>query len=623
MFRQDYVELKSGSVICIPTSATRYIEYNPDIIADCYEEGVNAVATVFSASGFYDAVMQKEIISFNQLNSFIQPRTDQELADETFIILKNHIINNTVFLYGSLEEGGIFLYKANNQSKAYFGGCYGFYKDSDKKYYNISYESQGLSRSELGEIAITSYGASGISPDFNPDIKIFFVADGYKNNTIQNDALIYGDYNELLGTYIYKTSISLDVIMGKTGYTSGALRNYPLRPWKNQSSDPNLLYRLLPNSSYYSDALYGSIWDNSTVDPSINPSYKGGTSGTGGGNGDFPDRSDEIDITDLDDIDVDAVNSGFITLYNPTKAQVKSFSNFLWTDITDQLSTQIKRLIANPLDAVLFIAMCHFTPTNTGVSQVIKYCGISSNVSALLINTQRQSINCGTIHIPNSSNTFLDYAPYSKASIYLPYVGIQQLDINEVMGSDMTVVYHIDLLTGSATVQVKIERTKREIVNGQSSGDTDINAVLYEFTGQVYVQLPLTGSDWRSAINNMTSLITGAVGVATGNGAGLGAMASAVASQQVSVVKSGSISSNYGYVGHQKPYVILERPIDNTPVDQGHYEGYPSNLHYQLKNIIDSGYTEIVAGSWSADNINGTDAEMEEIKKYLESGVYI
>ena len=287
----------------------------------------------------------------------------------------------------------------------------------------------------------------------------------------------------------------------------------------------------------------------------------------------------------------------------------------MWTDITDNISQQIKRLIANPLDAVLFIAMCHFHPPTTGIGSVIKYCGISSGVSALLVQPQYFTVDCGTVTVGESFTNFLDYNPYSKAHIYLPYVGINAIDINDIMRSSVHVEYIIDLITGSALAQVKCTRAERR------EGDAEFKAVLYEFPCNVYEQLPLTGSDRRAAVGNMISLISGAVGVATGNGAGLGAMASAVASQQVSVVRSGSATGNYGYQGSQKPYLILERPLENVPLNFPMMKGLVCNITYKLGNV--RGYTEVDVDSWRSDAVMGTDDEMQEIKDLLNKGVFL
>lgn len=611
MFRTDYVALNDGNNIIISSTGSIYDGITTSY---CYSEGATAPSTVFSTLSYCDEAMTKTVIVPSVFEDFTRHRTDEQLEDETYIATKDFIIANTVWLWGNLEQGGCFYYNGGVSGKCSLGACYGFLKDSDDlKYYSIIRAVDGFTRVESNEVAF-SWNDLFLDANLEPSLQIWYINGGYRDESITDDSPYYGEWNN--GYEYHNTSILQDMMGDCVWVSSGITQNrHPERVWNNRSQNSSLILKSLNATISTSNLLYGNILGNSEIDPDVNPSIKGGTSEPEGGPGDYPNRSDEVDFTDPDDYTVDAVNSGFITLYNPTKTEVKQFSDFLWTDITDNISQQIKRLIANPLDAVLFIAMCHFHPPTTGIGSVIKYCGISSGVSALLVQPQYYTVDCGDITVVESFSNFLDYNPYSKAHIYLPYVGINAIDINDIMRSTVHVEYIIDLITGSALAQVKCTRGERR------EGDAELKAVLYEFPCNVYEQLPLTGSDWRAAVGNMISLISGAVGVATGNGAGLGAMASAVASQQVSVVRSGSATGNYGYQGSQKPYLILERPLENVPLNFPTMKGLVCNITYKLGNV--HGYTEVDVNSWKSTKILGTEEEMEEIKQLLDTGVYL
>lgn len=614
MYRTDYVGLNDGGNIII--SSNENIDF-ATVINYCYSEGCTAPSTVLSTLTYYDEAVTKSQITDNIWSDFTRHRTDEQLEEETYLAYKQHIIDNTVWLWGDLEHGGCFYYNGGVSGKCSIGACYGFLKDSDElKWYSIIRAVDGFTRVESNEVAF-SWNGQYLDANLEPSLQIWYINQGYRDETITDDSPYYGDWVDSVNNYNYvNTSILLNMI-GNCIWTDGTLSHnrVPVKVWNNRSQNSSRILKSLNATINVSNLLYGNILGDSEIDPDVNPSIKGGTTQPEGGAGDYPNRSDEVDFSDPDDYTVDAVNSGFITLYNPTKTQVKQFSDFLWTDITDNISQQIKRLIANPLDAVLFIAMCHFHPPTTGIGSVIKYCGISSGVSALLVQPQYYTVDCGSVSVAESLSNFLDYNPYSKAHIYLPYVGINAIDINDIMRSTVHVEYIIDLITGSALAQVKCTRAERR------EGDAELKAILYEFPCNVYEQLPLTGSDWRAAIGNMTSLITGAVGVATGNGAGLGAMASAVASQQVSVVRSGSASGNYGYQGSQKPYLILERPLENVPLNFPMMKGLVCNITYKLGNV--RGYTEVDVDSWRSDAVMGTDDEMQEIKDLLNKGVFL
>ena len=611
MFRTDRIALNDGNNITISSTGSIY---DGVMTSYCYSEGATAPSTVLSTLSYYDEAMTKTVIVPSVFEDFARHRTDEQLEDETYIATKNFIIANTVWLWGDLEHGGCFYYNGGVTGKCSLGACYGFLKDSDDlKWYSIIRAVDGFTRVESNEVAF-SWSDLFLDTNLEPSLQIWYINGGYRDESITDDSPYYGEWNN--GYEYHNTSILQDMMGDCVWVSAGITQNrHPERVWNNRSQNTSLILKSLNATINTSNLLYGNILGDSDIDPDVNPSIKGGTSQPEGGAGDYPNRSDEVDFTDPDDYTVDAVNSGFITLYNPTKAEVRQFSDFLWTDITDNISQQIKRLIANPLDAVLFIAMCHFHPPTTGIGSVIKYCGISSGVSALLVQPQYFTVDCGDVTVGESFTNFLDYNPYSKAHIYLPYVGINAIDINDIMRSSVHVEYIIDLITGSALAQVKCTRAERR------EGDAELKAVLYEFPCNVYEQLPLTGSDWRAAVGNMISLISGAVGVATGNGAGLGAMASAVASQQVSVVRSGSATGNYGYQGSQKPYLILERPLENVPLNFPMMKGLVCNITYKLGNV--RGYTEVDVDSWRSDAVMGTDDEMQEIKDLLDKGVFL
>ena len=99
-------------------------------------------------------------------------------------------------------------------------------------------------------------------------------------------------------------------------------------------------------------------------------------------------------------------------------------------------------------------------------------------------------------------------------------------------------------------------------------------------------------------------------------------MASAVAGQQVSIVESGNICAQYGYFGEQKPYLILERPMRALPLNYGQYQGLVSNIYVPNLSYT-HGYIEVQRETVWTNGINCTDAEMEEIKDLLYSGVWL
>lgn len=334
-----------------------------------------------------------------------------------------------------------------------------------------------------------------------------------------------------------------------------------------------------------------------------------------GGFGLYPTQSDDIGFTDADNLTIDAVTSGFLTLYNPTASEVKSFNNFLLSGLTDSVADNLKKLQASPMEFLIFIAQCHFSPP-TSVIEQISFAGVGSGVNSKVVSKQYYTLDCGTINIPEASQTFLDYEA-SKVSIYLPYAGIKELNVQDVTKSSVHVKYQINMLTGDCLIQVRVDR------NARRHGDTDVNAILYHFTGNVYTTLPISATDWRGAISAGLSLITAGASAMQGNAGGaVGGIVDAVVSKKVAVNRAGSTSSSFGYMDNQKPYLILERVIPNIPTDYGKGNGYTTNMNKQISNL--RGYTEIEGDSLRINDFKGiTQEEFDMLKDICNGGIIL
>ena len=101
-------------------------------------------------------------------------------------------------------------------------------------------------------------------------------------------------------------------------------------------------------------------------------------------------------------------------------------------------------------------------------------------------------------------------------------------------------------------------------------------------------------------------------------------MASSVMSQQVSVQKSGSIHTSYGFMGQQDIYVYVTRPNPAIPTNYKGFKGYKTNQRYTLGNL--SGYTEIDTDTLWTDGkgFEGiTDGEADLLKEICNTGFYL
>lgn len=384
-----------------------------------------------------------------------------------------------------------------------------------------------------------------------------------------------------------------------------------------------LIYPVGTTNTFYDDyELDLEDWDDETESPwgaeeTNNPNADGGITNDDDFDGEFGNEATGADGATDSQFTIDAVNSGFVTLYNPTKAQIKDFNDFLFSGITSQIADTLKRLVSDPLDYVLSLSMCHLSPPSSGAG-TITFGGFSSGVSANVINKQIVKIDCGSKKVPDDFGSFLDYSGFSKVKIYLPYIGTIPLNNNEVRGGNIHVIYWVDLITGSCTCEVKVSRSRSYVYDDVYLDEK----VLYTFNGNVFQTLPITARDFKSTINALMSIAGGVASVATGSATGLGAIASGVMNITPDVQHSGQSSMSYGYMAEQKPYLILERPMQALPSNFGAREGYMSNIYVAKLGSV-QGYNEIDIESFKTEYIKCTDAERDEILNILGGGFII
>lgn len=333
------------------------------------------------------------------------------------------------------------------------------------------------------------------------------------------------------------------------------------------------------------------------------PYGPGGESEPEGGEGDFDGSSDPIDFPSMPQLS--AADTGFITLFNPTATQLKALATYMWTNSLFDLATW-KKIFADPMDAILGLTIVPVNVPSAG-TKVITVGNIATDVSMTAAASQFVEVDCGTLNVNEYWGAYLDYDPYTKAEIYLPYIGTHALAVDDIMGKAVHVKYHVDILSGACAAYVKC-------------GDS----VLYTFIGQCASSIPITGSDMTNVINGIISAAA-SVGSMVATGGATAPMAvpalanTAVNGLKPSVEKSGGMSGTGGMLGIQTPYLILTRPRQCLPHMQNTFTGYPSFITRTLGNL--TGYTEIE--KIILDGINCTEQEMAEIESLLKSGVIL
>lgn len=272
---------------------------------------------------------------------------------------------------------------------------------------------------------------------------------------------------------------------------------------------------------------------------------------------------------------------GFVKLYNPTTTQLKTFNNWLWSS---NFVDTIVKLFQDPMQAIIGLHKIYATPSR-GTDDTIVVGTIDSNVSSRTVNNQYIDIDCGTQELGLYYGNVYDYSPYTQVQCYLPFIGIVNLDTNEVMCSKINIKYKVDVLTGDCLCTIKIMKDK-------------MDSILYTFNGNCAVQIPITNVNYTNILTKTIGAVAGIASAVATSGATLpiavGTTANAIggAVNGISVNKSGAISGNVGSMGIKKPYLIINRQISADP---NNFNKYYGNTNYgTVKLNTCTGFTQVM-----------------------------
>ena len=375
----------------------------------------------------------------------------------------------------------------------------------------------------------------------------------------------------------------------------------------------------------YSGATLNILNSFEYIDPVIPPTdpyANAGDSATGGGGGSWDDGSDPVGVPSLPS--VGATNTGFISLFVPSQSQLKSVAEYMWGGLFD-LSTW-KRLFEDPMDCILGLSVVPVSVPTSGSANItvgnIELSGISLPVAS----QQYVEVDCGSLTVSPYFGSYLDYEPYTKMSLFVPYSGVHTVNADDIMGKTVNLVYHIDILTGSLVAFLKC-------------GDS----VLYEFNGACSSNIPVNSMNYASTIENAIRIATniGTTVATAGASAPLsagteatktaqnvargislaGSTADGALSLKPNIDRAGSLGGTTGLLGNQTPYFIVTRPRLCKPKDQNKIKGYPAFINYSVSDLVGKGYTEF--DTILLKNLYLTDDEKNELESILMGGVYL
>ena len=349
---------------------------------------------------------------------------------------------------------------------------------------------------------------------------------------------------------------------------------------------------------------------------------------------------------------VPASGSGFIHVYNPTPGEFVGFGNWLWVTYAD---ATIDKIWNNPFDGVIGAHELYATPQRDGRDN-IRSGFLVCPVTADLVRQRYTEIDCGTVIIPEFYGNYFDYSPYSQAYIYLPFIGINEVSIDDIVGHAINIRYRVDAYNGSCIAMIYVAKQ-------------GYRNLCYQFAGSCSVEVPLAGGSQAAIkagvlqaeayaratvqsaqIQKTASIGSGIVhGAAAGAGAGpiggiLGALAGGTAgyiqgaanygaaklqagamqeaaryANKSSVQHSGQFGASHGAMGLKVPFIMIRNPVQVKVVNYNDDYGFPAH-----KRVIIGGCTGYLrVREVNVVSAHATNEEKRAIEEALKQGVYV
>lgn len=295
---------------------------------------------------------------------------------------------------------------------------------------------------------------------------------------------------------------------------------------------------------------------------------------------------------------------------------LNQFASWLWNPdgtVFDDIVNGLKLFGQNPIEALTSLKLFPFdlTPFFSTTSSNITMGRTNSGINAdLVTGTKTAVIDMGSVLFNAKYNNFLDYSPYTKCMLYLPYCGTVDISPTDVVGKTVSVKYIIDFVTGGCTAVVYFD-----------------NIPYVYKTGIIGFNIPVTSTDsaalTSSVISGTLNAVNSGVNVFSGNLREIpnfgGSLYQLSTSAKQTFQQSGASTGYSSQYQPQNAYFIVSRPSTNIPKTFPHTFGYSANTSGRIRDF--SGFT-ICKNVDTSGIPDATAEEREEIKRILESGFY-
>lgn len=233
--------------------------------------------------------------------------------------------------------------------------------------------------------------------------------------------------------------------------------------------------------------------------------------------------------------------------------------------------------------------------------------------------TTSLSVLFGEFNIPRLSNTFLDYSPYTKYELLLPFAPTPVILPDWCVNKTVSAIFLYDIYTTACQYVIECNGERICSVSGIFGVDRPISAQnvalkdASRLSAQVATASSVLGGVMSSASGNIGGIVSGAIG-------GVSALSQMIMSGKQNYMYTVGANGDSSSVGLcHAVHLKITRALSAEDSNFTHVYGRPLCKYKKLSSV--TGYTK-------CDNVNTTglscsENEKQMIKRLLETGIYI
>lgn len=372
--------------------------------------------------------------------------------------------------------------------------------------------------------------------------------------------------------------------------------------------------------------------------------------------------------------------SEFTTTYVLSESEVKEVGRFLWSTLISDPDEVLSNCVHVYQDTGTFnlahvydmIISLRYFPFDIPFDYILRADGLTMgtghskiiNAPVSITKVLSLSIDCGTCNIPVIFNGLSpdlqngDFRNYVNTTItvYLPFCGTVELNPSDVIGYQISLKYHVDLMSGGCTATINLHRSGSTFMIANKSGNIGIlMPITATNAGQVSGTMLSDAANMVATVGSTIMNIVAAKGQmgdisAARSAPDLSADRSAQLATQERNVKTGvgkqafgavstsmhglgnllsrsgcaysAMGGGYGAASYTmtiNPFVTIRTSNYASPNNYNHSTGFNSTDYKAIGDF--KGFSVFVNPDLSG--VDGTAAELGELKSILEHGIFI